>query len=93
MKVKQGQSFLDKVTQLTGSFENALKMALLNGISITDDVAKGLVVIPTEVTNLRVVASYNEFNEPSTNIGHSEIQALETFGIGAMGIADTLIIA
>ena len=90
--VKQGQSFLDKVTQLTGSFENALEMAVLNGLSITGDVAKGLVVNPTEVTNKRVVASYNEFNEPATNISQSEIEALETIGIGTMVIEDTFIV-
>ena len=90
--VKQGQCFLDKVTQLTGSFENALEMAVLNGLSMTDEVAKGLVVNPTEVTNKRVVASYNEFNEPATNISQSEIEALETIGIGIMVIEDTFIV-
>ncbi|MDB4157980.1 hypothetical protein N9609_00665 [bacterium] len=90
--VKQGQSFLDKTTQLTGSFENALEIAVLNGLSITDDVVIGLVVEPSEVTNKRVVASYNEFNEPATNISQSEIEALETIGIGIMVIEDTFIV-
>ena len=90
--VKQGQSFLDKVTQLTGSFENALEMAVLNGSSITDDVFIGSIIEPTEVTNKRVVASYDEFNEPATDLSEAELVALENIGIGIMVIEDTFIV-
>ena len=90
--VKQGQCFLDKVTQLTGSYENALEMAIRNGLSITDDVLIGSTIEATEVTNKRVVASYDEFNEPATNISQREIEALEAGGIGVMIIEDTFIV-
>ena len=86
--VKQGQCFLDKVTQLTGSYENALEMAIKNGLSITADVLIGSTIEPTEVTNKRVVASYNEFNEPATDLR----VALENIGIGTMVIEDTFIV-
>ena len=36
-KTFAGQSFLGKVIENTGSVENAVEMALLNGFSITDD--------------------------------------------------------
>ena len=91
--VKQGQCFLDKVTQLTGSYENALEMAIKNGVSITADVLIGSTIEPTEVTNKRVVASYNEFNEPATDLSKAELVALENIGIGTMVIEDTFIVA
>jgi hypothetical protein len=35
-KVYQGQSFLDKVIEMTGSVDNAFGMAIENNVSITD---------------------------------------------------------
>ena len=90
--VKQGQCFLDKVTQLTGSFENALPMALLNGRSITDDVPIGLEIANSNITNKRVVVFYNAFNEPATMISHSQNVVTESFGIGTMSIDNTFIV-
>lgn len=90
--VKQGQSFLDKITQLTGSFENALAMALFNDRSITDDVSIGLEIQTTDVTNKRVVSFFNSLNEQATAIGHNETAPIESFGIGTMSIDNTFIV-
>lgn len=90
--VKQGQCFLDKITQITGSFENALPMALLNSRSITDDVPIGLEVIPSSITNKRVVAFFNSFNEPATTVKQSQLVDIENLGIGTMIIENTFIV-
>lgn len=68
-----GQSFLNKVVECTGDIANAVEMAILNRINITDDIIPGSEVIPSAITNKSVVAFFNEFNRPATNIS----QALE----------------
>lgn len=91
-KVKQGQSFLDKVTQQTGSFENSLLVALLNDRSITDDLPKGLELTLSSVTNKRVVAFFNISNEPATAVSKNNLVVDESLGIGTMAIGKTFII-
>lgn len=70
-KIYQGQSYLDKVMELTGSAENAFEMAILNGRSITDDVVIGQELKSSAVTRKRVVALFNGFNRPATDIRNS----------------------
>lgn len=96
--VKQGQSFLDKVTQLTGNYENALEMAFLNGVSVTDDSSqdqrsayKKIFVIGKEIkvsniTNKRVVNFFNTKNEPATAIVYNKKITPDEIGIGFMAI-------
>ncbi|EGV44441.1 hypothetical protein BZARG_794 [Bizionia argentinensis JUB59] len=90
--VKQGQSFFDKVTQLTGSIENVLKESILNGVSITDDLPIGYAVQVTEITNRRVVGYFNPFNEPATALAADKRKEIDSLGIGAMVIQDTFIV-
>ena len=87
--VKQGQSFLDKVVELTGSFENALSMAIANDLSITANLNIGSVLLTTEITNRRVVSTFNKYNTPSTALSNEEIVAIESPGIGLMVIENT----
>ncbi len=87
--VKQGQSFLDKVVQQTGSFENALAMAILNNKSITASLEIGEEIQGSGITNKRVVAFFNKYNEPSTALTNNEIMAIEGLGIGQMVIENT----
>ncbi|WP_271783863.1 hypothetical protein [Aquimarina algiphila] len=65
-RVYQGQSFLDKVMELTGSIENAFEMALLNGVSITDDLEIDTTLKNTSVTHPLVTQLFNETNRPAT---------------------------
>lgn len=90
--VKQGQSFLDKTTQLTGSIENALKMSIANNHGITDLLPIGLELKTTAVTNKRVASFFTKFNEPATGLSQSLINEIENIGIGAMVIEDTFIV-
>lgn len=64
--VYSGQSFLDKVLECTGSIDNAVQMALLNRISITDDMIVGSELQTAGITNLAIVAFFNENNKPAT---------------------------
>ena len=87
--VKQGQSFLDKVTQLTGSYENALEMAILNNVSITSDIEIGVELKTSKVTNKTITAFFNTTNEPATAYSN---KTEELTGIGYMEIGNTFIV-
>jgi len=90
--VKQGQSLLDKAIQLTGSIENALDLAILNGKSITDQLLVGETIMPSRITNKRTVNFYKTIDEPATNATLEVIDALDDLGIGAMAIESTFIV-
>lgn len=85
-KVYQGQSFLDKVLETTGSIENAFEMALLNGVSITDDVEIGQDVAATAVSNKFIKANFNEKNRPATATDRLPPPPGLANGIGYMSI-------
>ena len=69
-KVKQGQSFLDKVLQLTGSIETALDVSMATGIGITDDLPIDTLIETDLVKNRRIVEMFNKEDntEPATAI-------------------------
>lgn len=91
-KVKQGQSFLDKVTQLTGSYENALEMALFNNVSITDDAVLKTEYKTSTVTKTGVVDFFKSRDEPATAISVAQQTEPDDFGIGEMEIGSTFIV-
>lgn len=90
--VKQGQSFLDKTTQLTGSAENALAMAILNNKSITTDLNIAEEIVSTPVINKTVVSFFSANSEPSTAVTKQQLVDIEELGIGKMKIGDTFIV-
>lgn len=89
---KQGQSFIDKVVEQTGNIDNALEMAVLNGVSLTASVAIGTELLPNEVTNKRVAAFFNKTNSPATNLTVAEVEEIENIGIGEMAISSSFIV-
>ncbi|NJB83610.1 hypothetical protein [Wenyingzhuangia aestuarii] len=91
-KVKQGQSFLDKVTQLTGSYENALEMALLNNVSVTDDAVLKTEYKASTITKTGVVSFFKSHDEPATAISVAQQEESDDFGIGEMEIGSTFIV-
>jgi len=92
-KIEQGQSFIDKVTQQTGSFENVLEMALLNGKSITEDVVIGDILIASKVTNSYVVNFLNTQNRAPATLAEIKPSTLPLdVGIGEMAIETSFII-
>lgn len=90
--VYQGQSFLDKVLEITGSIENAFQMSLLNNIPITDDVRIGQELQKSEITQKYVVSIFNENNRPATGITYQQQQEIDNKGIGYMRIRSTFIV-
>lgn len=84
--VNQGQSFLDKVLETTGSIENAFEMAILNGVSITDDVEIAQQVVASKVSNKAVKATFNEYNKPATAMKKPPKPPGLGTGIGYMAI-------
>lgn len=91
-KVYQGQSFIDKVLETTGSTENAFEMALLNGISLTDNVAIGEELLPSSATRKGVVRIFNKNNRPASAIINSAEKDEENDGIGYMAIGNNFIV-
>jgi hypothetical protein len=91
-KVYNSQSFFDKVIECTGSIENAFKMALLNGISVTDDIVIGQQLKIPPVTNKVIVEFFGDLNRPATMITQSQIEEIENIGIGKMIIGTNFIV-
>lgn len=91
-KVYQGQNFIDKVLETTGSTENAFEMALLNGMSLTDSVAIGQELQPTRVTRKGMVKLFDSRNRPASAIEKKPGIEPENEGIGFMEIGTTFII-
>jgi len=91
-KIYQGQSFLDKVIECTGSVDNAFEMAVLNGVSITDDVMVGQELNPSTITNSLIFGLFGELNRPATMIAKEQIAEIENIGIGKMIIGTNFIV-
>ena len=75
--IYSGQSFLDKVIELTGSIENAFEMALLNKIMITDDVKIGNELQQSKITNRAIVDYFNSNNRPLLEIFSRNLRCLD----------------
>ena len=89
-KAQQGQTFLDLVAQSTGSIENAVKMAVLNNVSITDVVAIGSEFAKAGTIKQRTVNYLKTRSAPATGLSASQEAAIdEAAGIGSMMIEST----
>lgn len=71
--VLSGQSFLDKVVELTGNIENAYQMSLLNKVNVNQKMNVGTTVAPTIKKRKAVVALFNDLNSPATEINRQLI--------------------
>lgn len=91
-RVQQGQSFIDKTLELTGSVESLLDMAILNNVSITDDVSIGKEILGTQILKNSIVEGLT--NELIATKITSEINQVipEDLGIGKMAIESTFIV-
>lgn len=89
-KVVQGQSFVNKVLEQTGGMDALMKMALLNGRSITDDVPMGLVLTTDRIENPTVI---NILKERQPANAQAFVLEIPTYtGIGLMEIANNFIV-
>lgn len=92
-KVYQGQGFLDKVLEATGSADNAFEMAILNGISVTDTVLSGQELKASKVTRKVIVNFFTDKNRPASGLIINETEQTQNEGIDFMAIGNDFIIA
>ena len=72
MKVLQGQTLIDIAIQELGSAEGAYDLAVLNGISVTDELIPGQELQLPVINNKSVAAYYaNKAIKPATNANES----------------------
>lgn len=91
-KAQQGQNFVDMVCQLTGSYEEVLKMAILNNRSITTPVAIGEEIRATSVISQNAVNLFSK-KQPATALQQASGDAIEELeGIGYWIINQTFIV-
>lgn len=83
-EVRQGQSFLDMVIQMTGSIDNAVALAVLNGRSLTDGLSIGQALKEMPGGNQKVIDFFTpENNRPATEWTYTD----QTIPLPAQGIS------
>jgi len=96
MEVKNGQSLLDIAMQETGAAEDALQLALMNGICLTDELLTGtdLEIPETENEDRDNVEFYRERGILPATATTKEQEALNPYGgIEYMGIEIDFIVS
>ena len=90
--VQQGQSFIDMVCQLSGSYEDVISAAILNGKSITGTVVIGEEIKTENKLNEDVVNMFAK-KRPATDISLYQAEPAEELdGIGYWIINKTFIV-
>lgn len=93
IKVFQGQSFLDKTIELTGSIENAFALALENNVSISDYLTVGTDLKFTGKQVKNITDLFDDNHRCATKITQSDLAVvIPDDGIGAMIIENTFIV-
>ncbi len=92
--VLNNQSLIDVAIQHTGTIENAFKIAVANGLSLTDDLEPGAqLIIPADVEMNNDVVSYFSAKgiQPATGLTENDLLIAQTVqrGIGYMQIGKT----
>ena len=94
---KERQTLLDIALQTGGHIETVLALAEANGMSITDRLEDGSVLIvpvPVEGGGTRTVELYKAHKvEPATEISPEDMEACPYGGIGFMGIEIDFIVS
>lgn len=70
-KKQQGQNFLDLIAQQAGSFEEVVNAAVLNDMSLTEDLPIGTDVKNDNITDLDNVNLFSKKNKPATSLRNS----------------------
>jgi len=84
--VKDRQTFLDIAMQEAGSLEAALKIAFLNGMSMTDDIVSEQVIGTVPVLFPEVVGAFSKENRHPASAAvlddESELEGIDYWAIG-----------
>lgn len=70
-KVLQGQSFIDKTIELTGSIESLVQMAFVNNCSITDDLMINDSIVSSGIVKQGVVNGF-VYRKPATAVNNND---------------------
>ena len=92
--VLNNQSLIDVAIQHTGTIENAFKIAVANGLSLTDELQPGAqLIIPADVEMNSDVVNYFSAKgiQPATGLIEKDLLIVQTVqrGIGYMQIGKT----
>ena len=92
--VLNNQSLIDVAIQHTGTIENAFKIAVANGLSLTDELQPGAqLIIPEDVQMNNDVVNYFAAKgiQPATGLTENDLLIAQTVqrGIGYMQIGKT----
>jgi len=90
-KVLAGQNFLDKLLELTGSIDDALSVAELNDMGITDDISKGNYIKAKRIVDKKTVDFFKKHQPPATAIANY-VDDFTQLVIGTMVIKKNFII-
>lgn len=81
-KKQQGQNFLDLIAQQAGSFDQVVNAAVLNDMSLTEDIAIGTDVKNGNVSDQGNVNLFSKKNKPATALRNSVEDISTQEGIG-----------
>lgn len=88
-EVYQGQNIFDKALELTRNIEDVFSIAMLNGLSVTDDLKPGdFLKVPEQINELKP-----ESNRYASSITEQELENIMADGIGFMIIDETFIVS
>ena len=92
-KKKQGQNFLDLVVQQSGSFEEIINAAVLNDMSLTDNISIGTEVKNQNIKDLDNINILNQNSKPATAFRGNVDEISKQEGIRYWTIGKTFIIS
>ncbi|MCQ2250013.1 MAG: hypothetical protein MJZ66_02770 [Bacteroidales bacterium] len=87
MRTQPRQTLLDIALAACGSPEDAVQLAILHGLSLSQELTPGMDITPPRVSNGKVTAFFAITPQPATAITATPDSQPETFGgINYMGI-------
>ncbi|OWP76526.1 hypothetical protein [Flavobacterium oreochromis] len=94
-QVKHNQSLFDFTIQSKGTIEALFETAILNNVSITEDLLTGSdLLVSNGIIDKQIVNYFlNKKIVPATALTQTQIQTLEPQGIGYMIIANDFIVS
>ena len=94
MNVSDGQSLYDIACKALGSAAAAIQIALLNGISVTDNLLVGQDINIPDVVNKDIATFYaNNGIDPATGMSDTELEELKISGLGYMALGIDFIVS
>jgi hypothetical protein len=92
IKIKENQSVLDVACQTIGTLEGAFIFALINGLSITDDInSNDVYLIPETASKKNEISTYFLTKKVELATGFPRVE-IASYGVGEMIIENNFIV-